>query len=160
MKLFQIEEPDGAPGLAEGPGAAVGIDIDEALGGAVAVAVGGNAEILPGLDGERRLPAPGLRRADGTWDGAALGALLLLLRGRAEKQLARPVTHAVVAAALLDAAGRRAVEDAAAAAGLALLYVVTRDAAAARANGAPAGEEAVLGAALEAEDRAPPPPAA
>ncbi len=86
-KLFQIEEPDGSPLDPSGPGAAVGIGIRKAgaaLQGAVAFAVGGNAEILPGSDGERVL------------DGAELAALLLGLRSRAEKQLARPVTHAVV----------------------------------------------------------------
>ena len=86
-KLFQIEEPDGSPLDPSGPGAAVGIAIGKSgasLRGAVAVSVGGNAEILPSGDGERTL------------DGAELGALLLGLRSRAEKQLARPVTHAVV----------------------------------------------------------------
>ncbi|HUZ74298.1 MAG TPA: Hsp70 family protein [Stellaceae bacterium] len=156
MKLFQIEEPEGAPRAAEGPGVAVGIDIDETQGAAVAVAVGGNAELLPGLDGERHLPAPGLRRDGGTFDAEALCALLLQLRGRAEKQLARPVTHAVIAVARLDDASRRTLEAAAAAAGLAVLHLFARDAAALRATGAPAADAAVLGAALEAEDRVPP----
>ena len=88
-KLFQIEEPDGSPLDPTGPGAAVGIGIEKVgrtLRGAVAFAVGGNAEILPSGDGERVL------------DGDDLAALLLGLRSRAEKQLARPVTHAVVMA--------------------------------------------------------------
>ena len=86
-KLFQIEEPDGSPLDPSGPGAAVGIGIQKAgrsLQGAVAFAVGGNAEILPSGDGERVL------------NSGDLAELLLALRSRAEKQLARPVTHAVV----------------------------------------------------------------
>jgi hypothetical protein len=86
-KLFQIEEPDGSPLDPSGPGAAVGVGIAKsghAWQGAVAIAVGGNAEILPGSDGERALM------------GDDLTELLLGLRSRAEKQLARPVTHAVV----------------------------------------------------------------
>jgi hypothetical protein len=86
-KLFQIEEPDGSPLDPTGPGAAVGIGVQKAgrvLHGAVAFAVGGNAEILPSGDGERVL------------ESGDLAELLLGLRSRAEKQLARPVTHAVV----------------------------------------------------------------
>ena len=86
-KLFQIEEPDGSPLNPTGPGAAVGIGVHKAgraLQGAVAFAIGGNAEILPSGDGERLL------------EGGDLSELLLGLRSRAEKQLARPVTHAVV----------------------------------------------------------------
>ena len=88
-KLFQIEEPDGSPLDPTGPGAAVGIGVQKAghgLQGAVAFAVGGNAEILPSGEGEHCL------------EGGDLAALLLGLRSRAEKQLARPVTHAVVMA--------------------------------------------------------------
>ena len=155
MKLFQIEEPDGAPVAAEGPGAAVGIDLDAALGGAVAVAVGGNAEILPGRDGEQRLAAPGLISEGQRFDADALALLLLQLRGRAEQQLARPVTHAVIAAEPLDDAARQALADAAAAAGLVVLHLLARTEAAARAGGILAVQAAVLGAALEAEDRAP-----
>ena len=58
MKLFQIEEPDGAPADPDAPGAAIGIDV----GGAqaeVAVAVGGNAMMLQDREGfERALPVP------------------------------------------------------------------------------------------------------
>ncbi len=93
MKLFQIEEPDGTPLQSDGPGAAVGIELSAASGAAVAVAVGGNAELLPGADGATRLQAAALE------DEAAVAALLLRLRERAEKALARPVTHAVVALA-------------------------------------------------------------
>jgi hypothetical protein len=154
MKLFQIEEPDGAIGEAEGPGAAVGIDIDARSGGAVAVALGGNAEILPGDDGARRLEAAGAIHADGRFDETALVALLLGLRARAERQLARPVTHAVIAARTGDDA---VLARAAAAAGLGLLRLIERDAAARRAGTAAPMDAAALGAALEAEDLAPPP---
>jgi hypothetical protein len=87
MKLFQIEEPDGSPLDSDGPGAAVGIALTkgaQGFEGAVAIAVGGNAEILPAPDGARSLSQ------------ADLAALLLGLRSQAEKQLSRPVTHAVV----------------------------------------------------------------
>jgi hypothetical protein len=144
MKLFQIEEPDGAPLDGDGPGAAVGVDVGAPEGGAVAVSLGGNAEILPGEDGERRLAAPGLVAA-GRFDEAVLANLLLGLRGRAERQLARPVTHAVIAATPLD---ERALEHAAAAAGLDVLRLVAR---------AGKGDEAVLAAAALAEDLAPAP---
>jgi hypothetical protein len=78
LKLFQIEEPDGPPMEADGPGAAVGIGLGEGVA-TVAIAVGGNAELLA------QLPL------------AEPGETLLALRGRAEKVLARPVTHAVIA---------------------------------------------------------------
>ena len=77
MKLFQIEEPDGSPTDVEGVGAAVGIDVAPGGVGRVAIAVGGNGEILPDADGERTLRA------------RDLPDLLLGLRSRAEKQLAR-----------------------------------------------------------------------
>jgi hypothetical protein len=138
MKLFQIEEPDGSPvDAGEGPGAAVGMDIAPGGTGRVAIAVGGNGEILPDADGERTLRA------------RALTALLLGLRSRAEKQLARPVTHAVIAA---DRAERDGLETAAGEAGLTLLRVIGRGAAAALGTAAVAEEAAVLGAAVAAED--------
>jgi hypothetical protein len=138
MKLFQIEEPDGTPPADDGPGAAVGIDLSPEAGGAVAIAIGGNAELLTGRDGERRL----------AFDPAALEGGLLALRERAEKALARPVTHAVIASPGLDGA---ALDAAARAAGLVVLRVVDRAAAAALADGSDA---AVLGAAIQAEDDA------
>lgn len=139
MKLFQIEEPEGAPLSADGPGAAIGIDL-AGLSAAVAIALGGNAEILPGADGARRL----------TTDGQTLDAVLLALRARAEKQLARPVTHAVIATP--DGRGSAALEKAAKAAGLTVLRVMTQRAAA----GSDAGADAVaLGAARIAEDLSP-----
>ena len=61
MKLFQIEEPDGSPLDAAGPGLAVGIAIGKGEG-AVAYALGGNAEILPGADGARLLVEKDLAR--------------------------------------------------------------------------------------------------
>ena len=141
MKLFQIEEPDGSPtDIAEGPGAAVGIDIAPGGIGRVAIAVGGNGEILPDADGKRTL------RARDMTD------LLMGLRSRAEKQLARPVTHAVIAA---DASEQTGLETAAAGAGLTVLRVIERRAAAALATGAAAEEAAVLGAAISAEEMAP-----
>ncbi len=84
--------------------------------------------------------------------GETLADLLLGLRARAEKQLARPVTHAVIACD----DDRAAVERAAAEAGLALLRLMRRREAAALAKGAAADEAAALGAAQAAEDLAPP----
>jgi hypothetical protein len=135
MKLFQIEEPDGSPAeAAEGPGAAVGID----LAGAVAFAVGGNAEILRGREGsEGALPA-------------ALAERLGALKARAERSLARPVTHAVIAAEAADAA----LPAAANAAGLTVLRLMLRKDAAALAAGASPQEAAALGAAICAEEMA------
>jgi hypothetical protein len=150
MKLFQIEEPDGSPLESDGPGAAVGIELSAAAGAAVAVAVGGNAELLPGADGAGRLAAAGLE------DEQAVAALLLALRERAEKALARPVTHAVVALASPGERAREATGAAAAAAGLVLLRLVGSSEAAARAPGARPADAAVLGAAIQAEDDAAP----
>jgi hypothetical protein len=147
MKLFQIEEPDGAPLETDGPGIAIGIELSPAKGAAVAVAAGGNAELLHGADGAARIAATGLD------DATALGALLLALRERAEKALARPVTHAVVA---LDADGdvRAALNPAAATAGLTLLRVIRSGEAAALAPGAESTDAPALGAAIQAEDDA------
>ena len=147
MKLFQIEEPDGTPLDSDGPGAAVGIELSPKKGAAVAVAAGGNAELIPGVDGARRIPAASLD------DASALGAVLLQLRERAEKALVRPVTHAVV---VLDADGavRAALDRASAAAGLTLLRVIKSKEAAALARGADAADAPALGAAIQAEDDA------
>jgi hypothetical protein len=133
MKLFQIEEPDGSPLDADGPGAAVGIAVGKD-GGAIAVALGGNAEILPDADGARILVA------------ADLTALLLGLRARAEKQLARPVTHAVIAIPPIEE-GPLAI--AAREAGIAVLQTLDR--------GTQSIETAALEAAILAEDLAPKP---
>lgn len=131
MKVFQIEEPEGPPHDSDGPGATVGIAVARGEG-AVAVAVGGNAEILPSADG-----APHLHEED-------LAALLIGLRSRAEKQLARPVTHAVIAApsiadGLLAAAAMQA--------GLAVLDNLN--------SGTASLDDAVMEAARRAEDLAP-----
>jgi Ethanolamine utilization protein EutJ (predicted chaperonin) len=135
MKLFQIEEPEGSALESDGPGAAVGID----LAGAVAVSVGGNPELLRGRDGV-------------VWsEPGDPGALLIVLKARAEQALARPVTHAVIAA---DGADAAAIERAAASAGLAVLRVLSRAEAAARVRGVDAPAAAVLGAAVLAEDLA------
>jgi hypothetical protein len=134
-KLFQIEEPDGSPLDPSGPGAAVGIGIHRAGGtlhGAVAIAVGGNAEILPSPDGENVLQ---------DYD---MAALLLALRSRAEKQLARPVTHAVVMVPPID---QGPLAPAAEAAGLVLLDSID--------PGSKSAEAAALEAAVLAEDLAP-----
>jgi hypothetical protein len=130
-KLFQIEEPDGPPLDAAGPGAAVGIGIGKA-GGAVAFAVGGNAEILPDADGTKLL------------EEKDLAVLLTGLRQRAERQLARPVTHAVVASPPI-VAGPLAV--AAQVAGLTVLDEID--------PGTESIERAAIEAALLAEDLAP-----
>jgi Ethanolamine utilization protein EutJ (predicted chaperonin) len=149
MKLFQIEEPDGSP-PADAPGMAVGIELSAVKGAAVAVAVGGNAELLAGADGERRIAGA---RLD---DKAALAELLLRLRERAEKALARPVTHAVVALGAGEAALRDTLSGAAEVAGLTLLRLIDAAAAAARAPGAAAADAPALGAAIQAEDDAAP----
>ncbi len=131
MKVFQIEEPEGPPLDASGPGAAVGI----AMGGgegAVAFAVAGNAEILPAGDGARLL-----------YD-KDLSSLLAGLKSRAEKQLARPVTHAVIAVLPID---EGPLATAVRQAGVTTLEVLDR--------GTKSTESAALQAALLAEDLAP-----
>jgi len=148
MKLFQIEEPDGTPLDSDGPGAAVGIELSPASGAAVAVAVGGNAELLPGADGSARLAMASLA------DAAALTQVLLQLRERAEKALARPVTHAVLALPETSAQVGAVASAAAAAAGLEVLRLLAAADAAKRAPGA--RDAAVLGAAIQAEDDAAP----
>ena len=125
MKLFQIEEPDGSPAdAAQGPGAAVGID----LAGAVAIAVGGNAEILRGREGSAGALPP----------------------ARAERSLAQPVTHAVIAAEEADAM----LPAAAQVVGLTVLRLMLRKDAAALASSAAPQEAAALGAAICAEEMA------
>ncbi len=146
MKLFQIEEPDGLSADPDAPGMAVGIHI----GGAqaeVAVAVGGNAMMLRDREGfELDLPTPPLNDPAEAWQNLFEGARL-----RAERALARPVTHAVLAvpANLQQAAVDRLV-SAAQAAALDVLRIVGRDE-------IPAGEPPALAAAVLAEDLAPRP---
>jgi hypothetical protein len=137
VKLFQIEEPEGSDVPLEGPGAAVGIALVPGMG-IVALAVGGNAEIL-GRDG-----------APASDEAAALTTLLRALRGRAEKMLARPVTHAVIARDGESAALRHAAE----AAGLAVLRLMATAEAAKLVPGAAAADAPALGAAIAAEDEA------
>ena len=91
MKLFQIEEPDGAPVDPDAPGAAIGIDVGAAEA-EVAVAVGGNAVVLADREGfEQNLPVPSAMAAAAEWQRLFEGARL-----RAERVLAQPVTHAVI----------------------------------------------------------------
>ncbi len=151
MKLFQIEEPDGSPVDPDMPGAAIGVDV----GGAqaeVAIAVGGNAIVLADREGfALDLPVPALSASAEEWQGLFEGARL-----RAERALAQPVTHAVVAVAgPPDAALAALLPRAAEAAGLTLLRIAARaeiDAAAEQIGGPPA-----LAAAILAEDLAPRP---
>jgi len=148
MKLFQIEEPEGPPLDPDAAGVAVGIDIGPAHVGRVAVAVGGNAEILPDADGSRTLVVVLERERV---KANRMLTLLLGLRSRAEKQLARPVTHAVIAA---DKDAATAIGDAASAAGLTVLRFIERAEAAALAEDPAVEDAAVLGAAVCAEDLA------
>jgi hypothetical protein len=148
MKLFQIEEPDGSPADPDAPGVAIGIDIG---GGAaeVAVAVGGNAVMLADREGfalDLTVPSPAAPPED--WQHLFEG-----VRVRAERALAQPVTHAVLAVASApdDALAARLL-TASTAAGLALLRIVARDAIGATGPAAQA-------AAILAEDLAPRPSA-
>jgi hypothetical protein len=146
VKLFQIEEPDGGPADPRAPGAAIGID----AGGAeveVAFSVGGNAVVLADREGfERALPVP-----DATAGGAQWQELFEAARIRAERALARPVSHAVVVVgALVGADLPNKLREAAEAAGLTVLRLI-------RKAELPAGASAALIAAILAEDLAPRP---
>lgn len=146
MKLFQIEEPDGTPAELSGPGAAIGIDV----GGAnaeVAFSVGGNAIILDDRAGfEHALPAPPMEAGVPVWQELLEGA-----RMRAERALARPVTHAVlVLVAPPDADTARRLRQAAERAGLEVLSLAGR-------GELSATPTAALAAAILAEDLAPRP---
>lgn len=147
MKLFQIEEPDGSPVDPDAPGVAIGIDIGGATA-EVAVAVGGNAAVLDDREGfalDLAVPSPAAAAVE--WQLLFEGARL-----RAERSLAQPVTHAVVAVASApDAAMAARLLEAGEAAGLTLLRIVAR-----REMGA--GPPA-LAAAILAEDLAPRPDA-
>jgi hypothetical protein len=150
LKLFQIEEPDGSPSDPDAPGAAIGIDASGKLA-EVAFAVGGNALILADREGfERALPVPPADAAVGDWQTLFEGA-----RIRAERNLGRPVTHAVVALAKEpEEAVIARLNAAAAAGGLELLVVLQWGNIALAAAGRPA-----LAAAIMAEDMAPRPEA-
>ena len=151
--LFQIEEPDGTPiDEPEGPGAAVGIDL---AGSRVAIAIGGNAEILAARDGAEGPETNGLRDASGPFRLQPTSAALLALRGRAERALSRPVTHAVIAIAdPLDPAVRQSLAAAAMACELTVTRILTAKEAAALAPGAAPAVAAAHGAAIAAEDDA------
>lgn len=130
MKLFQIEEPEGAPDP-DAPGVAVGIHL--APTARVALSIGGNAEVL------------------GVAEGTP-GEVMAALRERSEKLLARPVTHCVIASDLPDEAAVRAAAEAA---GVVVLSIVTAAAARQAADQAASPEAAAFGAARLAEDAAP-----
>jgi hypothetical protein len=144
MKLFQIEEPDGGPADPNEAGAAIGID----AGGyraEVAFSIGGNAVILDDRPGfEQALSVPAAQAEAAMWQGLLEGA-----RMRAERALARPVTHAVVVIAATpnaDVAGK--LRQAAARAGLEVLRLAER-------GELSAGPTPALAAAILAEDLAP-----
>ena len=140
MKVFQIEEPDGSPADPNAPGAAVGIDVSGPVA-EVAVAIGGNAAVLADRDGfEVDLTVPPVEAAISEWQ-----ALIERARLRAERSLARPVTHAVVVAS--GSAGER-VQRAAAEVQLVLLRIVAPDQIA-------DVEPRAMAAAILAEDLAP-----
>jgi hypothetical protein len=146
VKLFQIEEPDGGPADPRAPGAAIGID----AGGAeveVAFSVGGNAVVLADREGfERALPVP-----DATAGGAQWQELFEAARIRAERALARPVSHAVVVLpTAADGDLSKNPREAAEAAGLTVLRLI-------RKAELSAGARAALTAAIIAEDLAPRP---
>ena len=144
VKLFQIEEPDGSPADRDAPGAAIAIDVT-GMQAEVAIAIGGNAAVMGDRDGlEVDLAVPPASAAVPEWQ-----ALLEKARLRAERTLARPVTHAVVVA---DVAAFDRLQGAAADADLVLLRTVAPDQ-------LPATEKRVLAAAILAEDLAPRPAA-
>jgi hypothetical protein len=146
VKLFQIEEPGGGPVDPSEPGAAIGID----AGGAhaeVAFSVGGNALVLDDRAGfEQALRVPAIVASAAEWQGLFEGA-----RVRAERALARPVTHAVVVLAVApDANAAIHFRQAAEGAGLEVLRLAGR-------GELSAGPTAALAAAVLAEDLAPRP---
>ena len=146
MKLFQIEEPDGGPPDPNEAGAAIGSD----AGGAraeVASSVGGNAVMLDDRAGfEQALPVPAIVAQTTEWQGLFEGARL-----RAERALARPVTHAVVVLAVTpNANAAERLRQAAERAGLEVLRLVGR-------GELPAGAAPALAAAIRAEELAPRP---
>jgi hypothetical protein len=143
VKLFQIEEPDGTPADQTAPGAAIGVDASGVCV-EVAFAVGGNALILVDRDGfERPLSVPSLTAGKEDWQELFAGA-----RIRAERALARPVTHAVIVVAAKPPENLGVLHEAAEQAGLEIMrLVVTAELA--------AGSSPALAAAMLAEDLAP-----
>lgn len=146
MKLFQIEEPERGPTDPTVPGAAIGVDVSGAAA-EVAMAVGGNAVILDDRDGfEQSLPVPALDGPIAQWQELIEGARL-----RAERALARPVTHAVFVLATVPGDALTAtIRAAAEQAGVAVLRLVGSTEIA-------AGEQPALAAAILAEELAPAP---
>jgi hypothetical protein len=146
MKLFQIEEPDGGPVDPNKAGAAIGID----AGGSraeVAFSIGGNAVILDDRQGfEQMLPVPEAKAGVAAWQRLLEGA-----RMRAERALARPVTHAVIVQADPSNANMATrLKQAAERAGLWILRIAGR-------AELPDGANPALAAAVLAEDLAPRP---
>ena len=146
MKLFQIEEPDGGPADPTAAGAAIGIDASSAVV-EVAFSVGGNAVVLAGREGfQHVVPVPEVRAGKPEWQQVFEAA-----RTRAERGLARPVTHAVIVVGETpDAETAARLCEAAAAAGLGVLRL-------AALTELPAASAPALAAAMLAEDLAPPP---
>ncbi len=146
MRLFQIEEPEGGPVDPATPGASVGIDVSgrQAI---VAMSVGGNAVVLEDRAGfEQSLLVPGPSEEAAEWQTLFEGARL-----RAERSLARPVTHAVIVRDLGSPDDTVVIITVAAEnAGLAVLRLVDRRDIAAEPTPA-------IAAAILAEDLAPPP---
>jgi hypothetical protein len=144
VKLFQIEEPEGGPADPSASGAAIGIDAAGAEA-QVAFSVGGNAVVLADREGfERGLPVPAATAATAEWR-----ELLEAAKVRAERALARPVTHAVVVLAEAPEANiAQRLHEAAGEAGIEVLRVVA-------APELAAGSAPALAAAMLAEDLAP-----
>jgi len=144
VKLFQIEEPDGAPVDPLASGAAIGIDASGARA-EVAFSVGGNALVLDDREGfEQALAVPGSSVGTAAWQEFFEGA-----RMRAERALARPVSDAVIVlAAPPDGTTAASITEAASGAGLGVLRLVDR-------GELSAGLPAALAAAILAEDLAP-----
>ncbi len=144
VKLFQIEEPDGGPADPGAPGAAIGVDASGA-DAVVAFSVGGNSQVLADREGfEQALPIPDAAAATERWQ-----ELFEAARIRAERALARPVTHAVIVlAAAADADTAERLRRAAGQAGLEVLRFAVR-------AELTAGSRPALAAATLAEDLAP-----
>jgi len=144
VKLFQIEEPNGGPADPSAPGAAIGID-PSGTDVEVAFSIGGNAVVLDDREGyERALAIPNAGGAMAQWQ-----ELFEVARIRAERALARPVSHAVIVlAASSGAESSNQLREAAEAAGLTVLRLI-------RKAELSAGASAALTAAILAEDLAP-----
>jgi hypothetical protein len=146
VKLFQIEEPEGGPTDPSAPGAAIGIDASGA-DIEVAMSVGGNALVLVDREGfEQSLPVPPANGTVARWRQLLEGARL-----RAERELCRPVTHAVIVSGISPVTAAAAcIEKAAEQAGLVVLRLAV-------ATELPTDVAPALSAAVLAEDLAPRP---